>query len=66
MDFRINKSREEVEKSGILLKRVEMVSDAILEGITLGTTLSEKCRVKNRNNIIFNAVEKTNPKVIME
>jgi len=58
--------REEVGKSGNLLKRVVMTSFAIPEGITMGITHENKCRYANRNNERQYLVEKAKPKVVTE
>lgn len=49
-----------------LLKRAVLRSYVIPEGITFGITHAAGCRNSERNDEILQAVEKTNPRVMME
>ena len=49
-----------------LLKRTVLRSYVIPEGLTFGISHAARCRNSNRNDEILHAVEKTNPKVMME
>ena len=58
--------KESMERNMGLLKRAVLPSYMIPEGITFGITHTTGCRNSNRNYEILQAVEKTNPKVMME
>ena len=49
-----------------LLERVVLRSYKIPGGLTFGITHTAKCKNSNRNEEILHAVEKTNPKAMME
>ena len=62
----MNEGRGSMGDGVRLLKRVVLRSYAIPEGLTFGITHAARCRNSTRNEEILHAVEKTNPKVVME
>ena len=62
----MNLEKESMEKDMGLLKETVLRSYVIPEGISFGITHTARCRNSNRNDEILQAVEKTNPKVMME
>ena len=55
-----------MKKDEGLLRRAVLRSYVIPEGITFGITHTARCRNSDKNEEILHAVEKTNPKVMME
>ena len=62
----MNRSKEKKGNENGLLKRILLRLYAIPGGLIFGITNTARCRNSNRNKEILHAVEKKNPKVVLE